>query len=106
MLASKVPRVSFADRFFRRAGSGNPEQNPFGRICSRETAKGGVCHNSANNRQAALRGFIHGVGLVMTATPGIHVSTGDAKRHPNARICGAERERLGLAMSQATSSAI
>jgi hypothetical protein len=41
MLANKVPHVSLADRFFRRAGSGNPEQNPFGRICSRETAKGG-----------------------------------------------------------------
>jgi hypothetical protein len=80
--------------------------NSFERICSREKHQRGVCHNSANNRQAALRGFIHGVGLVMTATPGIHVSTGDAKRHPNAEICGAEWERLGLAMSQASSSAI
>jgi hypothetical protein len=41
MLANKVSRVSLADQLFRRAGSGNPEQNPFGRICSRETAKGG-----------------------------------------------------------------
>jgi hypothetical protein len=36
----------------------------------------------------------------MSATPGIHVSTGDAKHHPNAEICGAERERLGLAKAK------
>jgi hypothetical protein len=42
MLANKVSRVGLADQFIRRAGSGNPERNPFGRICSRETAKGGV----------------------------------------------------------------
>jgi len=41
MLVNKLLRVGLADQFIRRAASGNPEQNPFGRICSRETAKGG-----------------------------------------------------------------
>jgi len=41
MLANKVPHVRFADRIIRRSGSENPEQNPFGRICSRKRRKGG-----------------------------------------------------------------
>jgi hypothetical protein len=60
----------------------------------------GACHNSANNRQAAIRGFIRGFGLLMTATPGTHVSAGDVKRHPNGEVRGGERERLGLAKAR------
>ena len=41
MVANEAPGVSLADSFIDARSFGKPERNPFGRICSRETAKGG-----------------------------------------------------------------